>query len=275
MSEPMRVCLLVDGETVPRWQADALSSLLERDDIELTSLVYNDYERTRSVRDVLERAVELREWTPVAVLSSVFARPIPQTDPVRLDSVVDLDAVRELHVEPTIVDGWKQEIPRDAVEEIASDAVVAIRFGFGFLVGPVLSELEHGVLSYHHGDLREYRGQPMGFWEFVHGERTAGITVQQLTERLDAGGIAAVKTVPIDDFHTLGAVRRRLFDSSEDMLGAAVERLQNDAVHEPDSLGDLYTLPKGVPVLQYAAKNAWGYIRESSETPRKRRSPVE
>lgn len=36
------------------------------------------------------------------------------------------------------------------------------------------------MLSYHHGDMRRYRGQPPGFWELYNGEREIGVTVQRL-----------------------------------------------------------------------------------------------
>lgn len=259
----MRVCLLLEDEDVPQWQADALSTLFSDANVELTTVVYNERDWDRSLREAVERGVELREWTPVALLTKLLGRPVPQTETVAVESAVDVGAAKALHVEPAVVDGWKLRIPEETVETVAAHADVAIRFGFGFLVGPILSELEHGVLSYHHGDLREYRGQPMGFWEFVHGEDTAGITVQQLTEQLDAGRIAAVRTVPIHDLHTWGAVRRRLFDASDRMLVEAVETLRDGTLREPESLGDCYTLPRGSAVAKYAVKNATGYLRES------------
>ncbi|QLG27226.1 methionyl-tRNA formyltransferase-like protein [Halorarum halophilum] len=259
----MRVCLLLDEPTVSRYVADTLATLFAEPDVELTTVVYNEYEESRTPQETIERAIELREWTPVSLLTKLLGRPVPETDPVRLDFVVDLDSARTFHVRPSIVDGWKQRIPEETVESVAPHADVGIRFGFGFLVGPILSELDHGVLSFHHGDLREYRGMPMGFWEFVHGDDTAGITVQQLSETLDGGRIAALKTVPIDDLHTWGAVRRRLFVESDDMLATAVENIREGAVREPESLGDLYTLPRGAPVAKFVLKNATGYLRES------------
>lgn len=30
------------------------------------------------------------------------------------------------------------------------------------------------------GDLGEYRGQPMGFWEYLHDEPTGGVTLQRI-----------------------------------------------------------------------------------------------
>ena len=258
----MDVCLLLNGPRVRDWQAAALAHLLDDPDVEVTAVVYDEYEDESTTLETLRRAVELREWAAVATLNNLLVESGRERGYVAIDSLVDRDEVRKLSVHPTIVDGWKQRIPADTVDEIADDVDVAIRFGFGFLVGPILSELEHGVLSYHHGDLTEYRGQPMGFWEFVHGRDTAGITVQQLTETLDGGGVAAAKTVDIRDLRTWEAVKRRLLAESEDMLSTAVQSLRDGTVREPESLGDLYTLPTGRPVVTFAVKNAWGHLRE-------------
>lgn len=256
------VCLLVDGPILAGWQAAALSELFEETDAMLTMVVYNQYDPDRSTFDLFRRAIELREWSVAAVMFQ-FLTPTPsQLDPVALEEALDLDGVREQHVNPDIVDGWKQRIPKSAVDSIAVNCDLAIRFGFGFLVGPVLEKLEHGVLSYHHGDIREYRGQPMGLWEFIHGEREAGITVQILSEELDAGNVAALKRVRIDDLYTWQSVRSHLFEESHDMLRLALENIESDDVKSPESLGEIYTHPKGKPVLKYVFKTSVGIFRE-------------
>lgn len=258
----LRICLLCNGETLPRWQARSLSHLLENADVAVTTIVYNEYEETRDPLETLRRGIELREWSLVAVLMTVFGRPTPLTDPVRIDSIVETESVEAHSVEPEIVDGWKQRIPTEQAVSIGDRSDVAIRFGFGFLVGDVLSAPEYGVLSFHHGDITRYRGQPMGFWEFVQDEPVAGITVQQLTEELDAGTIAGFRAVPIEDLRTWWAVKRRLFAESAELLTEAVRNVQEDDVEEPPRLGSLYSHPKGAPVLKYVVKNSTGYVTE-------------
>ncbi|UIP00780.1 hypothetical protein Hbl1158_05325 [Halobaculum sp. CBA1158] len=258
----MRVCLLAAGETLPRWQADALAHLLDHTDCEVTTVVYDEPESDRTRTETIRRALELREWAVVATLNDAVAGPIPHEEHVPLSSVVDRGAIRERSIDPRIVDGWKREIPAGVADAVAEEADVAVRFGFGFLVGAMLSAPEHGVVSFHHGDLREYRGQPMGFWEFVHGESTAGITVQRLSETLDGGEIAALKRVDIDDAPTWEAVKRRQFDASEDMLTRAVRAAERGDLREPASLGDLYSHPRGRPVATFAVRNAFGRLRE-------------
>lgn len=257
----MDVCLLLDGETLPRWSADALTHLLDTAEVDITTVVSNERDHHRTVLETIRRGVELREWAIVGTLYELLSEPIPELERVPVDSIVDRDGVVEYTVEPTIVDGWKQEIPADVASAVADQADLAIRFGFGFLVGPMLSAPEYGVLSFHHGDIREYRGQPAGFWEFVNGESSAGITVQQLSETLDAGSIAALRSVDISDLHTWRGIRRRLFEASEPMLAMAVRTLRNGEVREPEQLGDLYTLPRGKAVATFAMLETMGRLR--------------
>jgi methionyl-tRNA formyltransferase len=59
--------------------------------------------------------------------------------------------------------------------------------GFGIIKAPLLDLAPQGVLSYHHGDMREYRGQPPAFWELYNGEKPNRVTVQRLSPGIDCG----------------------------------------------------------------------------------------
>jgi len=260
-----RVALLTPGETVPRWAAAAVEALVADADAnaEVALVVADASTSDRSAVDALRRVVELRDWGIVAAAQELLGPDLDALDPV---PVADLDGVDDpewVACEPDVVDGWKHALPADAVDRLR-DVDVAVRLGFGFLVGDALTAPERGVLSYHHGDFREYRGQPMGFWEYVHGRETAGVTLQRLTETLDGGEVVATRTVPIGDAATWGAVRRRLFDASDDLLAAGVRRLADDDFEPervPDEeLADLYTLPRGWPVAVYLRRTARGVL---------------
>lgn len=257
--DPMDLCLLLEEPAVPAWQARALKNLLSAEDVTVRHIIYDGTDDSRSPRETLRRALDLREWAVVGPLNEfLFA---PPTETVPIDSFLDRTAVTERTVVPTAVDGWKKRLPAEPVEAAAAESDVAIRLAFGFIVGPVLEAFEHGVLSYHHGDLREYRGQPMGFWEFLHGVETAGVTVQQLTDDLDAGRIAALRTVDIGDAPTWEAVKRRLFAASEPMLTEAVRALREGTLRDPETLGTIRSHPKGAAVARFAVKNATGHLR--------------
>jgi len=263
VSDPLRACVLLDGETIPSWQASALRRLLADEPVEVTLAVVNADTSQRSLRETVRRGIELREWGAIGAMLAARRRlrgPLPSQERIPIGDVDALRTAPRRRCEPISVDGWKQRLPEDVVDEIAASADVVVRFGFGVLVGRALTATEHGVLSYHHGDLREYRGMPMGFWEYVHGRDTAGVTLQRLNETLDGGEIVASERVDIDDADRWGDVKTRLFEASEPMLARGVRNLRNESWEPttPDELGDLYTTPKGKPVLTYLARTARG-----------------
>jgi methionyl-tRNA formyltransferase len=54
-----------------------------------------------------------------------------------------------------------------------------------------------GALNIHSGRLPEYRGMMPTFWQMLHGERHATVTIHEMVERLDAGGIVRTLEFPI------------------------------------------------------------------------------
>jgi methionyl-tRNA formyltransferase len=143
------------------------------------------------------------------------------------------------------------------VEDLYADATLAFirgtrpdcifRFGFGFIREPVLSLAPKGVISYHHGDIRRYRGQPVAFWELHAGEHVMGVTVQVLSEKLDAGKIVLEKPIPIRPSDTWNSLERRAYDESKSMIHEACLLLDRDdfrpEVVPEDELGTLNTIP--------------------------------
>jgi folate-dependent phosphoribosylglycinamide formyltransferase PurN len=266
MSEPttpIRVCLLVDGRTIREWQHRALQRMVDETAAEITVVVSNQRTEERSIVDTLKRAVELREWTVVWLLRSLLAKPVALNDPVRVDEQASWADATWIDCEPERVDGWKNRIPTEMVDRITDRADVAIRFGFGFLIGPLLTELEYGVLSYHHGDFREYRGQPAGCWEFIHGRSEVGITLQRISEQLDAGEAITIKSVPIEDARTYAEIRGRLYAESDDLLATAMANIENGdlGASTVGDLGPLYTIPRGPPAFQFFVKELQGMGR--------------
>lgn len=261
--ETLRVALLAPGETLPRWAARAVEHMVAETPAEVELVVTDASDDERGPVETVRRLVELREWGVVAALLELLGDEMAAKEQVPIASIDGVEDPAWVACEP-IADGWKNRLPSRAVERLA-DTDLAVRLGFGFLVGDALAAPEMGVLSFHHGDLREYRGQPMGFWEFVHGEREAGVTLQRINETLDGGEIIALRRVDVSDAPTWSAVERRLFAASEGMLADGVRNLLDDDF-EPerpaeDELGDLYTLPpRGRAVLTYVGKTARGVL---------------
>jgi folate-dependent phosphoribosylglycinamide formyltransferase PurN len=126
--------------------------------------------------------------------------------------------------------------------------------GFGIIRGPLLNVCPKGILSYHHGDMRKYRGMPPGLWELYNGETEIGITVQQIASGLDAGIPVEEKHLPIYPNDTLGTLAARLKAADEGMLYAALKKMANpDFTLAPiEEFGKVYTLPN---LRQWVALN--------------------
>lgn len=117
--------------------------------------------------------------------------------------------------------------------------------GFGIVKEPLLSLAPKGILSYHHGDMRKYRGQPVGFWELYHGEKEMGVTVQRLAAGLDRGTPIVEMAVPIKKGDSVATLRSRAIDSSTGMMHEALRLVQ-----QPDfkpavinHYGPVFTIP--------------------------------
>ena len=130
------------------------------------------------------------------------------------------------------------------IRELRPDVMILLG-GFGVVRAPLLAIAPHGVLSYHHGDMRRYRGQPPAFWELYNGERALGLTVQRLTEELDAGEPIVERRIEIYPGDSLRSLRERADEASVGMMFEAVARLGAPGFRPErvEWLGHLYTLP--------------------------------
>ena len=117
--------------------------------------------------------------------------------------------------------------------------------GFGIVKEPLLSLAPNGILSYHHGDMRKYRGQPVGFWELYHNEKEMGVTVQRLAAGIDKGTPIVEKTVPIEKNDNVKKLSERAILSSIDMMHEALTQIQRSDFRPAtiDHFGPIYTIP--------------------------------
>lgn len=141
-------------------------------------------------------------------------------------------------------DEFGVELPEETVQRVADHTDVAVQNGVGILTGTILDAPEHGVLSYHHGDIREYRGVITHFWNYLDGVEEAGVTLLQLTEELDGGRIAAERTVDLRGAVTWSEVESRKQLAGVSLLREAVENFQDPAFDPPtvdeSDLGRMY-----------------------------------
>jgi folate-dependent phosphoribosylglycinamide formyltransferase PurN len=130
------------------------------------------------------------------------------------------------------------------IRERELDVLLLIN-GYGIIKKELLEIAPMGVLSYHHGNMRKYRGMPPAFWELYHNEKEIGITVQKLGSGLDCGTPIVEKKIVIGKKETLSSLNKRIYSEGVEMMHDALIKLMDpDYKHEKiESFGKVYTLP--------------------------------
>lgn len=251
--------VLTDG-SLQQWEIRALEEMVNAGaDIDI--VITNESSQSRISYNLRHAPAYLiiagvREFA-VRVLGS---QPHFATTP--LPEVKILDDIEQVYCEPVPVSGLGQKLPQSIISEYCSDLDFLVRFGFGILQGEVLTTPKYGVFSYHHGDLTKYRGRPAGFWEFMYDEPVVGVTLQQLTDELDAGDIVVRDEFEIRSQDTYQEVLERIYSGSPRMLADAVRMIQENEFEltQPDSLGDIYKAPGWRTATAYFFKNNYRRI---------------
>jgi hypothetical protein len=232
------------------------------------SLVVKNEESGNSVGELIKKGIRKPHWLRIRggqmFLYDVFDQP-GYKQAININNIDYISSGDKLSCTPRPATGLGQKLPDKIVDQIVNRADVVFRQGFGIIKGDILTRPSYGVLSYHHGDPRAYRGGPPGFWEFLHGRDTAGMMLQRLSEELDAGEIIVYDEVDISDSKTWREVQKRQYRKSEDFLAEAIRNL-SDSSFEPQQmeLGPVRTAPKIGNYIRYICKNNLGRLRSGS-----------
>ena len=265
---PLRICVLTGRTDIADWMLAGLDRAVGDANAEIPLVVHAtdpDSDDDTAAESDTEHRLE-RYARAGAGLAKDFIKRDPQTY-TAVSDVEFLATAEKIRCETKPADGLGVVIPENVVERVADTCDVVVHFEVGILQGAILTRPTHGVLSFHHGDIRAYRGSPAGFWEFLNDEPTGGATLQRLTPELDAGYIVAFEPVDITDAHTWTEIRRRLFAASPAVLETGIRRL-HDPSFEPESvpedeLGTLYYTSQLTPRVQarYLLKEVRGLLK--------------
>lgn len=262
-SETLQMCLLVDGEYVFRWVAEAIETLLAETDTEIPLVIINEDSGLLGSGNV-RRGKKYPAYAAFWILTKQLPRRsdgMRHDDTIHLSNISGVDGAEWIRTYPADVDGLWNELPSEIVDHIRNSCDIVFRRGFGLIRGDILTATEKGVISYHHGDPRKYRGGPAGFWEFMNDEQTAGMMIQSLHNELDAGVVQTYSEIDITECQSWGEIRRMLYEKSTDLLSEAVQGIQSPD-HEPmeiEEFGQVHHPPSGLELARYFSK----YVRRN------------
>lgn len=272
MSTTPSVSLLVGSEDVPVWFADAIENAINGGNASIDAVYVTDGPLGSAASDRGLRFLvnDLREkgcWAPVQVGRKVLRTVIGTIPELERTSIKNIRSIGESTVQTTTAIENEENRYSFDTEVVAAikDTDIAVHWGIGILTGEVLTAPELGIWGFHQGDIREYRGGPPGFWEYVNGEVNAAATLQRYTESLDAGYIVSEESVPISDAKTWREVRRRLCLACTELFQKAIQSLNEGdfELSSPDQFGTVYspTDRDCAVTLLYLKRSIPGWVR--------------
>jgi methionyl-tRNA formyltransferase len=101
---------------------------------------------------------------------------------------------------------------------------------YGQILSPeVLSAARFGGINVHASLLPKYRGAAPVAWAIYHGEKQTGVTIIQMTAKLDAGGMILQEAIDILPEETAGELEARLAPLGARLALQAIELIASGA----------------------------------------------
>ncbi len=103
------------------------------------------------------------------------------------------------------------------IRNLAPELLVVVAYG-RILPAEVLGIAKCGSINVHGSLLPRYRGSAPIQWAVLNGDRTTGVTIQYMAEKMDAGDVLSVRETEIGEFETSGQLFDRLMVLGAELL---------------------------------------------------------
>jgi hypothetical protein len=267
---PLRIGLLVDSLTQPRWVSKIINDIQSSDFAEICLVIKN--EAKTEPRGRLQSYWINRQFLLYALYNRVDNRVSLAEDDAFEDVEIQesLSGVPVLGVMP-VMKKFSDWFPDDAIEKIRSyDLDVAISHGFRILRGKALRIAKHGVWSYHHGDNLVNRGGPAGFWEVLDASPISGAVLQILSEDLDNGEVISRGWSRTIDRFSVKSSRNNLYWRSSSFVMRKLKELYENGKVTSDAnvfrpyYNRLHKAPTNAELLPRLCKLTWAYAMQKA-----------
>jgi|SRR5579862_1299541 len=114
---------------------------------------------------------------------------------------------------------------RDSLASRPPDLLISVACPY-ILKPALLSIPKLGCFNIHHAPLPKYKGMMPTFWQMYHGERSVGITIHAMVERIDEGEILLQDELPIERDESLDKLIRRSKVHAAHCLARVLRQLQ-------------------------------------------------
>jgi methionyl-tRNA formyltransferase len=104
--------------------------------------------------------------------------------------------------------------------------IIALTAYGKILPGSILNLPPLGTINVHGSLLPKYRGAAPIQWALINGETETGVTIMQMDEGMDTGGILLQEKLHIDQDDTTGSLAVKMAKLGGEALGAALDLLR-------------------------------------------------
>jgi hypothetical protein len=183
--KPLRVAVMLDEATVPRWVAEVLENIEQSGVAKVTTILWCRKSARRmdgkaGFSTILWRLYQQLDEKRHPALLTPFR-------PVALGEILGNVATLQLNV---LDDAQGRHFSANDLNRLNAEALdVILHFDSAQLQGGILKAARYGIWSYHHGDDDRYRGGPAGFWEMYERNPVTGATLKILDQTPDGGRV--------------------------------------------------------------------------------------
>lgn len=273
----LRVGVMLDSLRPSAWVAKILREIQQSGFASIEQVILNDAVRPVSRRSLRQR---LRMYWTHGLYNrySRWDYKRYRTKPDAFESVDVAELLRDVEIVKArpIQKGFVDRFTEADIERVKQAGLdVVFRFGFRIIRGDILNCAHFGVWSFHHGDNREYRGAPPGFWEMYEGNPVTGTILQVLTDDLD-GGHVIYRSFAATHTKSLYLNRNAVYWKTGEFALRCLRTLHRDGWESIKSSPDyrepnrytkgIYKTPAAPVMLKFLAHSAISRVRHRAST---------
>ena len=142
------------------------------------------------------------------------------------------------------------------IELIKSRADIFVVVAYKILPKQIISIPTHGAVNLHVSLLPKYRGAAPIQWALMNGDKETGVTVFQISDKVDTGDILAQeKKFPIFDHDNMLTLGTRLCNLGAEIIVHTIDRIEEGTIRsikqDPESASQAPKITKKMRIINW------------------------
>ena len=150
------------------------------------------------------------------------------------------DHARATSMPHSVITNINDPVYRSMISELDTLVVCNCK---NILKKSLLSTPDVRFINLHSSLLPAYRGPTPIFWAMYHGESETGMTIHEMTPKIDVGNILAQHAVPLDYSKSVDQLADELYEMSADMLIDVLKGNTQPVSIDENRASSYYTFP--------------------------------